>query len=122
MSQDLVKALGVRVFTVDISDPVIPDYDWQDVVLVKDLRAALEKMPVVYGFSDSEGNRFNDKKFPSDTHTARLFAIEEIKKEPVKVEFETHITRQGVHYYDTAKFDGKIGRKVKVTIQEIVGE
>lgn len=85
MSQDLVKALGVKVIEEVIYEGN-GQYTKSSVVFVDDLRAALEKLPVVYGFSDSEGNRFNDKKFPSDTHSARLFAIEEIEKKPVKVE------------------------------------
>ena len=118
MSQDLVKALGVDVYKgrFVLSDGV-------EFVFAEDLRAALEKLPVVYGFSDSEGNRFNDENFPSDTHSARLFAIEEIKKDPLKHEYECKVTESHapfLTYWNVP--DNLKGKRVKVTVEEIVGE
>lgn len=118
MSQDLVKALGVTISSAEYiaaslrcGAPIFTEY-----VSVPGLRAALENLPVVYGFSDSEGNRFNDTKFPSDTHSARLLAIEEIKREPLKHEF-SFLVGSGIcaipEYFK--------GKTVKVTVEEIDG-
>ena len=116
MSQDLVKALGVKVLTVDISDPVIPDYDWQDVVLVKDLRAALEKLPVVYGYQQKNGIiLWGDGDISSvDTHSARLLAIEEIKKEPLVEKFVQLIPESNLANLMIRK--NFAGKRVKVTV------
>lgn len=67
---DVIKELGL-----EIKCAFLPNGP-EDVVTVKDLRAAIEKLPVVYGFDDSEGLRFNDSKYDSDTHKARLICIE----------------------------------------------
>ena len=78
MSQDLVKALGVEVRRVCVVDNSFP----RSVIYLEDLRAALEKLPVVYGSKEVKSSAWCwfDKmsQCGSDTHKARLFAIANI--------------------------------------------
>lgn len=127
MSQDLVKALGVTISSAEYiaaslrcGAQINTEY-----VSVPGLRAALEKLPVVEGkitFVGTPDNKESYAKFevvdkPHCTHIARLFAIEEIKREPVKHEF-SFLVGSGIcaipEYFK--------GKTVKVTVQEIVGE
>ena len=55
-----------------------------------------------------------------DTHKARLFAIEEIEKKPLVEEFMQIIPESNLANLMIRK--NFAGKRVKVTVQEIVGE
>jgi len=130
MSQDLVKALGVPVSSAEhiaaslrCGAPIHNEY-----VSVVSLRAALEKLPVVEGkitFVGTPDNKESYAKFevvdkPHRTHTARLFAIEEIEKEPLVEKFVQLIPESNLANLMIRK--NFAGKRVKITVEEIVGE
>lgn len=79
---DAIKELGLQIRTVFLPCGA------EDVVTVKDIRAAIEKLPVVYGILDQNGVMTigSTKEAGSDTHKARLIGVEKLVKEPVKLE------------------------------------
>ncbi len=124
MSQDLVKALGVTISSAEYiaaslscGAQINTEY-----VSVPSLRAALEKLPVVYGYQQKNGIiLWGDGGISSvDTHSARLFAIEEIKKEPLVEKFVQLIPESNLANLMIRK--NFAGKRVKITVEEIVGE
>lgn len=108
MSQDLVKALGVKVvmgrIVVNEGTPHKTSLN-SEVVFAESLRAALERLPVVYcrkgeiihtAWKEHWSEELNGKP----THKARIFAIEDIPKETVKIKI--HIFHDGDGNYATA--------------------
>lgn len=118
---DLVKALGVKVRMVDNL------HENENVVLLSDLHAALEKLPTVwgvYGFHKDKPKDFSCDTYNipgTSTHTARLLCIEEIKREPLKHEFKTEVKENnsaGMLYFNMIP-GSFIGKRVRVTVEEI---
>lgn len=134
MKQDLVAALGVNHLIISIltkgrkaftdirdlsfDEATNPTGELRKAIFIDDLRAALEKLPVMTGYQQTNGIIYcgDGKDSSVDTHTARLFAIEEIKREPLKHEF-SFLVGSGIcaipEYFK--------GKTVKVTVEEIVG-
>lgn len=106
---DLVKALGVKAREAE---------EFNDLTMVvsrDELQAALEKLPTVWGSHSDETFHYSGIKHPpTDTHKARLLCIEEIKREPLKVEFELSASEN--LDYKLTEFKGK---RVRVTVEEI---
>lgn len=124
MSQDLVKALGVEVRRVCVVDNSFPSntVNYRSVIYLEDLRAALEKLPVVTGYEQDNGEIYwgDGQDSYIDTHKARLFAIEEIKREPLVEKFVQLIPESNLANLMIRK--NFAGKRVKVTVEEIVGE
>lgn len=79
---DVIKELGLEIRCV-----LLP-CGAEDVVTVEDLRAAIEKLPMVYGSPDAPSDQlaWSVTLLDCDTHKARLIGIEKLVKEPVRVE------------------------------------
>lgn len=82
---DIIKELGLNVLHVDASKPY--EIRYEDVVLVSDLRAAIDKLPVVYSAPDKNAKLWGNECEKGDTHKARLIGVEKLVKEPRVVEF-----------------------------------
>lgn len=106
--QDLVASLGVTVHTGDViinpGSPLELRYNAQKFVEISALREALEKLPLVHcrkeglmhtAWKENWSEELNGKA----THRARVFAIEEIPQEPVKIKI--HIFSDGEGNYAT---------------------
>lgn len=109
----LVEALGIMLGRAGN----YPEEEW--VISERELEAALEKLPVVYGRLD--GTWWAPKQEPEDTHTARFLCIEEIPKEPMKYEFKSEVVKNDEHgklYFNMIP-SVFVGKKVKVTVEEV---
>ncbi|KHD88866.1 MAG: hypothetical protein OM95_07050 [Bdellovibrio sp. ArHS] len=131
MKPDLVKALGVEVRRVCVVDNSFPNntVNYRSVIYLEDLRAALEKLPVMEGKITFVGTPDNPQAYakfevvdkPHCTHSARLFAIEEIKREPLKVEY-TVAFPEGHRAFDVngTEFGSQLaGGRFRVRFEEI---
>lgn len=100
------------------------------VVNAPDLEKILESAQKVYGTIEypSDEMGWSNTKMKHDTHTALLVNVQKIKREPLKIEFESHVSS----YIDGADghsfiIDTRLPRefqskKVRVTVQEIESE
>ena len=125
MSQDLVKALGVKVYE-EVIYKGNGEYKKYKVVFVQDLESALGNLPLVYGCWQKSPNSAWFETEQSDSRaTARLLAIEMIKREPVKMEFNAQVL-PGINNLNACIKRSELipleGKFVKVTVEEIVGE
>ena len=109
----LVEALGIILGRAGN----YPEEEW--VISERELEAALEKLPVMYGRLD--GTWWAPKQEPEDTHTARLLCIEEIEKKPLKHDFETEVVSNNEFgkLYTNMIPSSFVGKKVKVTVEEV---
>lgn len=113
-----VEAMGLAISTADeISDaqrvgaPIHQDY-----VSGKALERILESAPEVYG----SNGLFGTEPDRDDKHIGKVVCIQTIKREPLKVEFQTRV---GSTIFAGQIKDEKLlaldGKRVRVTVEEI---
>lgn len=123
---DIIKELGLVVNSAkQISDayiagaPIFTEY-----VSVPGLRAAIEKLPVVYGSQDTPSDQlaWSVTLLDCDTHKARLICVEKLVKEPVKLEKVIAYPKDFTCYaINGEEFGSKLaGKKVKVVFEEVI--
>lgn len=119
----LCKKSGLQVETItDVSECY---FSTRHMIPASEVEEMLGKAQVVYGENQAGGMWTLDEAEPLDTHTARLVMIEEIKREPLKVEFETtveHWKEDGSPtkaMIDLPDLTIKDLQRVRVTVEEI---
>ena len=118
---DIIKSLGLKVYEATVNHSV--GYELCAVVKVNELRAAFDKLPVVYcSKPDKENshlwNHYETKGY--DTHKARLLGVEKIVKEPLRMEFKTHLEAALYPGAEMSKIiNAFAGKRVKVVVTEI---
>lgn len=112
---DVIKELGLEIRCVLLPSGA------EDVVTVKDLRAAIDKLPMVYGSEAFNGHlTWNPKKQTFNTHKARLIGVEKLVKEPVRVEHQ-FLNEKPDYCYGSIEVPSQIkGKPFKVTFEEVI--
>lgn len=123
---DIIKELGLTVHKSSYELLSHSNIYNQDMVLVKDLRAALDKLPVVYGVKgplNVGSEQWSEMENRNATHKARLLCVEKIVKELLKVEFELDLTEADLGVANDnlsdEQFKSLTGKKWKVVATEI---
>ena len=110
MKYPLINRMGITVLS---------SFGFTDFIYAQDLERALEKAMVVYGHNKNgtpswwgphENNKYDD------THKALLICVEELPKEPLKVEFVDKFNCHEMSMPVPKQFKGK---KFKTIFEEI---
>lgn len=109
---DIIKSLGLYIENEGLPGAYVSAHD---------LREALYKLPVVTGISYVDGEvAWNNKPHENDTHKARLLGVEKIVKEPLRMEFKTHLEAALFPGAETSKIiNAFAGKRVKLVVTEI---
>lgn len=113
---DVIKELGITLHTgfLDIGAPHTMAGEF---IYASELRAAIDKLPVVYGSEAFNGHlTWNPKKQTFNTHKARLIGVEELVKEPVRV--ERRFNTEGIEAVIIP--DEIKGKTFKVIFEEVI--
>ena len=90
----------------------------------EDLERFLEKCPVVYGKTEEVPGevQWSERKLSSDTHTARLICVSEIKREPLREDRTVNFPSSHKSYdCNGVEFGSKFaGKKCRITVEEIL--
>lgn len=90
-------------------------------VLAEDLRAAIEKLPVLYGNPDKL-TWWGSECEKGDTHKARIIGVEKLVKEPLKIEKVIAYPKNFTCYAINGEELGSklAGKKFKVVFEEVI--
>jgi len=117
---DVIKELGITLHTgfLDIGAPHTMAGEF---IYASELRAAIEKLTVVYGSEAFNGHlTWNPKKQTFNTHKARLIGVEELVKEPMRVERQ-FLNEKPDYCYGSIEVPSQIkGKPFKVVFEEVI--